>query len=103
LLLAAGLDGIKKKREPIQPTVKNIEKLTDQERKEMGITQLPSSLSEALDHLESSKLVSEVLGKDSLDIFLEVKRKECKEYSEARSISKQTEWEWEYLKYLERS
>ncbi len=103
LLLASGLDGIKKKIEPIQSTVKNIEKLTDQERKEMGITQLPSSLSEALDHLESSNLVSEVLGKDILGIFLEVKRKECKKHSEAKSISKQTEWEWEYIKYLERS
>lgn len=103
LLLAAGLNGMKKKIEPIQPTAKNIEKLTVQERNEMGITQLPSSLREALDHFESSTLVSEVLGKEISDIFLEVKRKECKDYSEAKSTSKEAEWEWEYLKYLERS
>ncbi|MCK5141880.1 MAG: hypothetical protein KAQ70_06770, partial [Candidatus Heimdallarchaeota archaeon] len=103
LLLAAGLDGMKKKTEPIQPTVKNIEKLTVQERKEMGITQLPLSLSEALDNLESSTLVSETLGKEIVDIFIEVKRKECKEYSEAKSKSREAEWEWEYLKYLERA
>jgi glutamine synthetase len=103
LLLAAGLDGMKKKIEPIQSTVKNIEKLTIQERKEMGITQLPSSLSDALDHLESSTLVSEVIGKEIADIFLEVKRKECKEHLGAKSTSKEAEWEWEYLKYLERA
>ncbi|MHA1690624.1 MAG: glutamine synthetase family protein [Candidatus Heimdallarchaeaceae archaeon] len=102
LLLAAGLDGMKKKIEPIQPTVKNIEKLTVQERKDMGMTQLPSNLSEALDHLESSTLVSEVLGREIVDIFLEVKRKECKEHSDAKSTSKEAEWEWEYMKYLER-
>ncbi|MBY9000905.1 MAG: glutamine synthetase [Candidatus Heimdallarchaeota archaeon] len=102
LLLAAGLDGVKKKIEPIQPTIKNIEKLTAQERKDMGITQLPSSLSEALDHLESSSLIPEVLGKDIIDIFLEIKRKECKEFSEAKEKGKESEWEWEYEKYLER-
>ena len=102
LLLAAGLDGVKRKIEPILPTVKNIEKLTHQERKDMGITQLPTSLSAALDHLEGSSLIHEVLGSDIMDIFFETKRKECKEHSEAKGKNKEAEWEWEYEKYLER-
>ncbi len=54
LLLAAGLDGIKKKTEPTPPTTENIEKMTPRRRKELGITQLPMSLEEALDNIEES-------------------------------------------------
>ncbi|GAJ24454.1 unnamed protein product, partial [marine sediment metagenome] len=73
LLLAAGLDGIRKKIEPIPPTTKNVEKLTSEERKEMGITQLPSDLNEALDFMEKSQFIQEVLGKEVVDIYLDVK------------------------------
>jgi len=103
LLLAAGLDGIKKKTEPIEPTTKNIEHLTEAERKEMGISKLPGSLSEALDALEKNSFVKNVLGKELLDIFLKVKRNECKQYEEAKAIGESDEWEWEYMKYLERT
>ena len=103
LLLAAGLEGIKKKIEPIPPTTKNIEKLTSVERKEMGITQLPKNLGEALDNLEQNSFVSEILGKEIIEIFLEVKRKEFEQFSEAKSKGLDEEWEWEYNKYLERA
>ena len=103
LLLAAGLEGIKKKIEPIPPTTKNIEKLKEVERKEMGIKQLPMSLDEALDNLEQSSFVSEILGKEIVEIFLEVKRNEVRQFSEAKSKGLDEEWEWEYNKYLERT
>ncbi len=103
LLLAAGLDGIKNKIEPIEPTTKNIEELSEQERKDMGITKLPESLSEALDALEQSAFVKEVLGKELLNIFISVKRKECKEFEVAKNEGETEEWEWEYEKYLERT
>jgi len=103
LLLAAGLDGIKKKIEPIPPTSKNIEKLTSEEMKEMGITQLPLNLGEALDNLEQSTFVTEILGKEIVEIFLEVKRNEFKQFSEAKNKGIDEEWEWEYTKYLERA
>ena len=103
LLLAAGLDGIKRKIEPIEPTTKNIELLTEDERKTMGITKLPSSLSEALDELEKSEFTKKVLGENLFNIFLEVKRKECKEHEEAVKKGEEEEWIWEYDKYLERT
>jgi glutamine synthetase len=103
LLLAAGLDGMKRKIEPIEPTTKSIEKLTSKERKELGITRLPTSLSEALDYLNGSSFIKSILGKDILDLYLEIKRKECKEHLEARDKGEDAEWEWEYQKYLERS
>lgn len=102
LLLAAGLDGIKNRIEPIKPTTKNIEHLSDLERKDMGITKLPSSLSEALDALEKSSFVKEVLGKELVSIFIKIKREECKEYEEVKKLGETEEWEWEYKKFLER-
>jgi glutamine synthetase len=102
LLLAAGLDGIKKKIEPIESTTRNIEHLTEEERVKMGITKLPSNLKESLDALEKSTLVKEVLGEELLNIFLKVKREEWKEYVEAKAKGEDDEWAWEYEKYLER-
>lgn len=102
LLLAAGLDGIKNKIEPIEPTRKNIEELTTEEKEKMGIKNLPSSLSESLDALEKSTFVKEVLGKELVEIFLKVKRNECKEFEAAKEEGEDSEWEWEYINYLER-
>ena len=68
----------------------------------MGITKLPSSLSEALDALEKSSFVKEVLGKELVSIFIKIKREECKEYEEVKKLGETEEWEWEYKKFLER-
>ncbi|MHA1829780.1 MAG: glutamine synthetase family protein [Candidatus Heimdallarchaeaceae archaeon] len=100
LLLAAGLDGVKKKIEPIQPTTKNIEKLSTQERKELGITRLPTSLGEALDNMEQSDFIKEVLGKEIIEIFLDRKRQEIKNYEKARSKNNNEGLDWEYEQYL---
>ncbi|MHA2256085.1 MAG: glutamine synthetase, partial [Candidatus Heimdallarchaeaceae archaeon] len=103
LLLAAGLDGIKRKTEPISSTTRNIEELSSQEREEMGITKLPENLSEALDFLEKSTFVKEILNDEILEIFLNVKRKEYKEYLDAKNKGEEQEWDWEYQTYLERA
>lgn len=102
LLLAAGLDGIKRKIEPISSTTRNLEDLSSQEREEMGITKLPENLDEALDFLEESTFVREVMNDEILEIFLNVKRKEYKDYLDARNKGEEQEWDWEYQTYLER-
>jgi glutamine synthetase len=102
LLLAAGLDGIQRKIEPIQATNKNIEELTEEEREEMGIVKLPESLKESLDYLEQSSFMKEVLNEEIISIFLEVKRKEYEEYLNAKNKGEEQEWDWEYQTYLER-
>lgn len=99
LLLAAGLKGIERKIEPIEPTTKNIEKLTVTERKELGITQLPTSLEQALDHLENGSLAKEVMSSDIIDIFIETKRQEVKEHKE-KAKNKEASIAWERQKYL---
>jgi len=102
LLLAAGLDGIKNKREPIAPTSKNVEHLTEEEKKELGIEILPMSLEEALEKLEKSKFVREVLGNEIVDVFLREKRKELEELKSINASNEEEELNWEYEKYLER-
>jgi len=103
LLLAAGLDGVKRKIEPIPPTIENVEKMTEKRRKELGITRLPASLEESLNHLEGSSFVRGVLGKEIVDIFLESKRKEYKDYLAAKKKGKDEELQWEHDQYLERA
>ncbi|MBN2155322.1 MAG: glutamine synthetase [Candidatus Lokiarchaeota archaeon] len=93
VLLAAGLDGIKKKIEPPAPTSKNVDNMTDKERKELGITQLPKSLEEAVDAFEQSSFMKGVLGKPFMDIYIATKHEEIREHKEAVEHGKETEWE----------
>ncbi|HUV34067.1 MAG TPA: glutamine synthetase, partial [Candidatus Desulfaltia sp.] len=103
LLLAAGMDGVERKKEPMPPTRENVEKMRMKQRKDLGITRLPSSLGDALDHLESSVFVRRVLGEEMVDIFLDKKRQELREYLEAERLGESEARAWEIKRYLERS
>ena len=52
-IVAAGLDGIKKKSDPGDPVNENIYKMSDSKRKSLGIKSLPRSLAESLEVLKS--------------------------------------------------
>jgi glutamine synthetase len=52
-IVAAGLDGIKKKSDPGDPVNENIYKMSDSKRKGLGIKSLPRSLGESLEVLKS--------------------------------------------------
>jgi glutamine synthetase len=52
-VLAAGLDGIRKKKDIGDPVNEDIFKMSPKRRRELGITQLPASLREAYEELES--------------------------------------------------
>ncbi len=76
-VLAAGLDGVRKKRDIGDPIDEDIYKMTPQRRKEMGIKQLPASLKEAVDHLESdNNYLKPVFSDDTLQTIIEMERKE---------------------------
>lgn len=76
-LALAGLDGIKKKIEPPAPVDQNIYKLTPAKRKELGIRELPGSLGESLDALESDHAFLKAAFADSLlETYIELKREE---------------------------
>jgi len=98
ILLAAGLDGIKNKIEPNQPTSKNVDLITNDERKELKIEKLPETLEESLIAFEKSQFIKKSLGKELTKIYLELKYAELQEYEIAKSNGK--EKEWEFSKYL---
>ena len=76
-LALAGLDGIRRKIEPPAPVDENIYKLTPAKRRELKIRELPGSLGEALDCLQSDRAFLKPAFPDSLlNTYIEMKREE---------------------------
>ncbi|MGN6687115.1 MAG: type I glutamate--ammonia ligase [Actinomycetales bacterium] len=80
LMLSAGLTGIEKGYELPEGAEDDVWALTDAERRALGITPLPSSLSDAISAMEDSELVAETLGEHVFDFFLRNKRQEWVDY-----------------------
>jgi glutamine synthetase len=62
VILAAGMDGIKKGIDPGEPVDLNVYHLSPAERKSLGIKTLPANLKEALDYLEADSVIRGALG-----------------------------------------
>lgn len=92
-ILSAGLDGIENRITPPSSTDKNIFQMSDGQRRLEGIDSLPENLKEAIEELQVSKLMKDVLGVHIFDKYIEAKKEEWKEYS--TMISK-----WEVDQYL---
>lgn len=73
VLLKAGLDGIKNKLTPPAPVDRNIYAMDREERLAEGITDLPSSLVNALDELTSNEVMVSALGHHIFEHFIEAK------------------------------
>src|SRR3972149_600529 len=81
-VLAAGLDGLKKKTDPGEQVREDIFKMTKTERKERGIGFLPANLGEALDSLESDrKFLNPIFTNDVIDKIIELERRDQREIS----------------------
>jgi glutamine synthetase len=93
-LIAAGLDGIDRKLDPGPAQNINLYQLSPEELTAKGIKLLPQSLNEAVDALESDKVICDGLGTDLAREFIRLKRMEWTEYS--RHVS-----DWEFRRYLE--
>jgi len=94
-MLAAALDGIDNHIECPRPLNHvNVYELTTEERKEMGVTELPGSLGEALQDLGSDAVIKGALGAIIYETFNRAKLEEIQEYQ-----MKVTDWEVE--RYLE--
>jgi len=74
LILSAGLKGVREGYELPPEAEDDVWALTDGERRAMGIDELPQSLSEAIQVMESSEMVAETLGETVFDFFLRNKR-----------------------------
>lgn len=81
-LLAAGLDGIERELDPGPATTVDPASLSEGALHAHGIHRLPSSLDEALDRLESDKVLMGALGGPLSHSFLAVRRSEARSYAE---------------------
>ena len=90
-IIAAGMDGVNRKLSPPEPRSEDIFHLSEAEREKIGIKMLPTALDEALDCLEADDVICEAIGKDILENFVRIKRKEWREYT-SHIV---TDWEWE--------
>ncbi|MEN4018974.1 MAG: type I glutamate--ammonia ligase [Methanobacterium sp.] len=79
-MLEAGLDGIKNKIDPGEPTEIDVFEKSIEELKELGIGVLPSSLWEAYHALEKDEVVKSTLGDHIYTKFMDIKKKEWDDY-----------------------
>ncbi len=92
-LLASGLDGIKTELNGLSPIKKNLFKMSDNERKRLGIKNLPESLQEAMQSFAASSLMKEAIGDVLFSKLLEAKQIEWDDYRTSITA-------WELKKYL---
>ena len=91
VMLAAGLDGIRRQLPAPEATEENLYLLDRPRRAELDL--LPGTLSEALDALEEDQVVRDALGPHVFSRFLDAKRQEWEEYRVQVT-------DWELDKYL---
>lgn len=91
--LKAGLDGIINQIEPPKGVNGNIFAMTEAERKENGIDELPGDLASAVEELQKDALICETLGKHITDKYVAAKKEEYARYCEQVS-------DWELQEYL---
>jgi glutamine synthetase len=91
VMLAAGLDGIKRELPVPEATEENVYLLDTQRRAQLGV--LPESLNRALDALEEDEVIRAALGAHICDRFISAKRLEWEDYRLEVTA-------WELSKYL---
>ena len=91
-LLTAGLEGVKHRIDPPSPVELNVFKIKEEERKRMGVDNLPESLGQALHVFRESKLMKDMMGPDAYRAFTDSKAEENMAYNMQVS-------EWELQRY----
>ena len=82
VVVAAGLDGIKRKKDPGDPVDKEIPSMDSKARKDAGIDYLPSSLLEAVSELETDNaFLKGILSSELLEDYLAMKMEEQKQHN----------------------
>ena len=92
-IIATGIDGIEKKRDPGQPLFVNM--YTDGDNYP-NIKKLPSDLEEALEHLSKNTVLLTGFGEKNITSYLKLKEQELKDFNSKETFSKKgqiTDWE----------
>jgi glutamine synthetase len=95
MVLAAGLDGIKRQLDAGEPINRDTYQLSEEELAVYGNLALPATLDEALDEFETDDVAKDVFGAEFHATYLAYKRQEAHEY---RSVVT----DWETRTYLQR-
>ncbi|WP_057873199.1 type I glutamate--ammonia ligase [Loigolactobacillus rennini] len=93
-MLEAGMDGIRQEMTPLPAVDRNIYRMDDEERKANHITDLPSTLHNALKALRDDQVLRDALGQHLYQSFMEAKKLEWASYRQMVS-------QWERDQYLE--
>jgi glutamine synthetase len=80
VLLQAGLEGIEHGYELPDPMDRNLYHLSPDERRRLGIDQLPETLGEAIELTSQSELALRTLGEHMFNRYIEIKRQEWDDY-----------------------
>jgi glutamine synthetase len=80
VILAAGLDGVRRELEPPAETMEDLGALSEDELRAAGIRSLPDTLEGAVHVMERSDLVAEALGEHVFEWFVRNKREEWESY-----------------------
>jgi len=93
VMIKAGMDGIKNKIDQGEPVSQNIYTMSKEEKKSLGIENLPSTLKEALLELEKDEVIKSALTTHILENYVDAKREEWEAY-------RMQVHQWELDKYL---
>ncbi len=93
LVLAAGLDGIRRELKPPDPMNNDTYKMSEEDLAGLGIRRLPWTLGDAVTAFEESEFAQKVLGTELHSHYAQLKRAEWQEYNTV--VSK-----WELDRYL---
>jgi len=77
-MLAAGIDGIENKRNPGNPIDVN---MYEEGHKVKGVKKLPLTLDQSLTHFENSKVLKDAFGKNIINSYVKLKKREIKKYT----------------------
>lgn len=94
VMLASGLEGIKKKLSLIKPVEENLYKFDATRLASNKIDTLPTSLYEAINELKKNKLIQDVLGEHLYKRYIDIKTREWNEFK--TQVTK-----WEIDKYID--
>jgi glutamine synthetase len=93
VMLRSGLDGIMNQIDPGEPVNQNIFDMTPAQKRELNISQLPSSLYDAIQNLHQNPVMREALGDHICSNFVRAKEEVWREYCTQVH-------QWELDKYL---
>ncbi|QGS52329.1 type I glutamate--ammonia ligase [Spiroplasma tabanidicola] len=92
-ILMAGIDGIQNKLKSYEPIKKNLFNLSEEEKNQLKIDNLPIDLNDAIKYFKESNYIKDFLGEELFNKFIDYKQNEWEEY-------KTEVTEWEIKKYF---